>query len=72
MPTSVLAQPHAVLGAIPTSDPSDVLAYESILPDGEHAVAFINTGTSSAQKVTFQPYAALFGTLRTWSSSAGN
>jgi hypothetical protein len=69
---SVLAQPHAVLAAIPTSDASDVLAYESVLPDGQHAVAFINTNTSSAETVTFRPHAALFGTLRTWSYSAGN
>jgi hypothetical protein len=68
---SVLAQPHAVLGTIATSDPSDVLAYESVLPGGRHAVAFINTNTSAAQTVTFQPYAGLFGTLQTWSYSAG-
>ena len=44
----------------------------SVLPGGRHAVAFINTNTSSAETVTFRPYAALFGTLRTWSYSAGN
>ena len=69
---SVLAQPHAVLGSIPTSDAADVLAYESVLPNGRHAVAFINTNTSAAQTVTFRPYAGLFGTLNTWSYSAGN
>jgi hypothetical protein len=69
---SVLAQPHAVLAPISTSDTADVLAYESVLPGGKHAVAFINTNTSSAETVTFRPYAALFGTLRTWSYSAGN
>ena len=69
---SVLAQPHAVLAAIGTSDPSDVLAYESVLPGGKHAVAFINTNTSAAQTVTFRPWAGLFGTLQTWSYSAGN
>jgi hypothetical protein len=69
---SVLARPHAVLGAMPASDPSDVLAYESVLPGGKHAVAFINTSTSSARTVMFRPYAGLFGTLRTWSYSAGN
>ena len=72
MLASVLAQPHAVLGTIQTSDPSDVLAYESVLPGGRHAVAFINTNTSSAQTVTFRPYAGLFGSLNTWSYSAGN
>jgi hypothetical protein len=67
---SVLAQPHALLGTLRTSDPSDVLAYQSLLPDGRHAVALINTNTSSAVTVTFR--APLFGTLRTWSYSAGN
>jgi hypothetical protein len=69
---SVLAQPRAVLGTVSTSDPSDVLAYESVLPDGKHAVAFINTSTSSAKTVTFKPWAGLSGTLQTWSYSAGN
>ena len=50
---SVLAQPHALLGTLRTSDPSDVLAYQSVLPGGKAAVAFINTNTSSAQTVTF-------------------
>ena len=49
-----------------------MLAYESVMPGGKHAVAFINTNTSSAETVTFQPYAGLFGTLNTWSYSAGN
>lgn len=69
---SVLARPRAVLGTIPTSDPSDVLGYESVLPNGRHAVAFINTSTSSAETVSFRPFAGLFGTLHTWSYSAGN
>ena len=69
---SVLAQPRAVLGPVTTSDPSDVLAYESVLPDGKHAVAFINTNTSSAKTVTFKARAGLSGTLQTWSYSAGN
>src|SRR5215469_10816664 len=67
---SLLAQPHAVLSALPTSDASDVLAFQSILPGGKVTVAFINTNTSSAQTVAFR--APLFGTLRTWSYSAGN
>lgn len=69
---SVLAQPHAVLATIPTSDSADVLGYESVLPGGRHAVAFINTNTASAQTVSFTPFADLFGTLHTWSYSAGD
>jgi hypothetical protein len=69
---SVLAQPRAVLGTLRTSDPADVLAFQSVLPGGRHAVAFINTSTGSAERVTFRAKAALFGTLRTWSYSAGN
>jgi len=69
---SVLAQPHAVLATIPTSDSADVLGYESVLPGGRHAVAFINTSTASAQTVSFTPFADLFGTLHTWSYSAGD
>ncbi|HMD93799.1 MAG TPA: hypothetical protein VKG80_14270 [Trebonia sp.] len=68
---SVLARPHALLGTLNTSDPSDVLAFQSALPDGSHAVAFINTSTSSARAVTFQPSDALTGTLRTWGCGAG-
>ena len=64
---SILAQPHAVLRTLATSDPSGVLAFESVLPDGKHALAFLNTSTSSAETVMFKPRAALFGTLRTWS-----
>ena len=47
-----------------------MLAYQSLLPGGKLAVAFINTNTSAAQQVTFR--APLHGTLRTWSYSAGN
>jgi hypothetical protein len=67
---SVLAQPHALLGPLGTSDPADVLAYQSLLPSGKLAVALINTDTSAAEKVTF--HAPLFGTLQTWSYSAGH
>jgi hypothetical protein len=67
---SLLAKPHAVLGTLATSDAADVLAYQSLLPGGKHAVAFINTNTSAAEKVTF--HAPLLGSLRTWSYSAGN
>jgi hypothetical protein len=67
---SVLAQPHALLGTLGTSDPSDVLAYQALVSGGKYTVAFINTNTSSAETVTF--HAPLFGTLKTWSYSAGN
>ena len=66
---SLLAQPHAVLGTLPTSDSADVLAFQSILPNDKHTVALINTNTSSAETVTFS--SALNGTLKTWSYSAG-
>lgn len=67
---SVLAQPHALLNTLRTSDPSDVLAFQSLLPNGKFAVAFINTNTSNSETVSF--HAPLFGTLNTWSYSAGN
>jgi hypothetical protein len=46
------------------------VAYQSRLPDGKLALAFINTNTGSAQRVTFRPSAALSGTLNTWSYKA--
>ncbi|HEX6449066.1 MAG TPA: hypothetical protein VF060_06365, partial [Trebonia sp.] len=67
-----LAQPHAVLSAMGTSDPADVLAYRSLLRGGKTAVAFINTNTSSAETVTFHVGAPLFGQLQTWTYSAGD
>jgi hypothetical protein len=69
---SVLAQPHAVLGTMATSDPADVIAYQALLPDGQEAVAFINTNTSSAETVRFSPVVRLSGELQTWSYSAGD
>ena len=68
---SVLAQPHALLRTLVTSDPSDVLAFQSTLPGGKYALAFINLDTESAHTVTFQPTIALPGTLRKWSYGAG-
>jgi hypothetical protein len=68
---SVLAQPHALLAATPTSDPADVLAYQSLLPGGKRAVAFINTNTGSAETVRFDAR-LLSGELQTWTYSAGN
>jgi hypothetical protein len=67
---SVLAQPHALLGRLDTSDAADVLAYQSLLPSGKLAVALINTDTSAARRVSF--HAPLFGTVQTWSYSAGD
>ncbi len=69
---SVLARPHALLSAMGTSDPADVLAYQSRLPGGHEAVAFLNTSTSAARTVTFRPGTPLSGQLRTWTYSAGN
>ncbi len=69
---AVLAQPHALLGTLATSDPSDVLAFQSVLPGGKAALAFINISTSSARTVTFQPSVTPAGALRTWTYSAGN
>ena len=68
---SLLAKPHALLSTLVTSHPSDVLAFQSVLPDGRHAVALININTRSARTVTLPASAALSGTLRTWSYSAG-
>jgi hypothetical protein len=69
---SVLARPGALLAAMGTSDPADVLAFQSRLPGGQEAVALLNTSTSSAQTVTFRPGLPLSGQLQTWTYSAGN
>ena len=66
---SLLAKPNAQLAALGT-DSSDIVAYQSTLPGGKHALAFINTNTSSARKVAFRPSTALTGTLDTWRYSA--
>lgn len=67
---SMLARPGALLSTPATSHPSDVLAFQSALPDGTYAVAFINSNTDSARTVTFRASAALSQTLDTWSYSA--
>ena len=67
---SVLARPHALLAALPTSDPADVLAYRSLLPGGDQAVAFLNTA-GAAQTGRFAS-GTLRGQLRTWTYSAGD
>jgi hypothetical protein len=71
---SKLAQPGAKLGFLTTSGSgsADVLAYQSVLPDGKNAVAFINLNTSAARTVKFSPPGGLSGTLRSWTYSAGN
>ena len=69
---SQLAQPGAQLKPLATSDPADVLAYQSRRPDGEQAVAFINLDPSAARTVTYAPPAGLAGTLNYWSYSAGS
>ena len=69
---SMLVQPNAVLAAMSTSDPADVLAYQSRLPSGREALAFLNTNTSSATTVTLSPATPLSGQLRTWTYSAGH
>jgi hypothetical protein len=68
---SMLARPHALLGTLATSDPSDVLSFQSALPDGRHAVALLNINTRSAQTVTFPVVDTLSGALDTWNYSAG-
>jgi len=68
---SLLARPHAQLSTLVTSHPSDVLAFQSVLPDGRRAVALININTRSARTVTLPASGGLSGTLRTWSYSAG-
>jgi alpha-N-arabinofuranosidase len=69
---SVLARPHARLRPLTTSDPADVLAYQSLLPGGKKAVAFINTNTAAATTVTFRFGVRPSDVLRTWTYSAGN
>jgi hypothetical protein len=68
---SVLARPNALLAALPTSDPGDVLGYRSFLPDGNQAVAFLNTAAGAARTVRFAS-GTLRGQLRTWTYSAGD
>ena len=68
---SKLAQPGAQLKVLTTSDPADVLAYQSWRPDGGHAVAFINLNASAPANVTFPAVSGLAGTLDYWSYSAG-
>ena len=65
-----LAQPNAHLAALTTSNPTDVLAFQSVLPDGQTAVALINTDTASAETVSVGT--SLTGNLSKETYSAGN
>ena len=67
---SALAQPSAQLSSLTTSDPVDVLGFQSVLPNGQVAVALINTNTSAQEKVTVGT--SLAGNLSTVSYSAAN
>jgi hypothetical protein len=70
---SKLARPGAALKFLATSDPANVIAYQSALADGRHAVAFINLSTTAAQDtVTFPAVSGLTGTLNYWSYTAGS
>jgi hypothetical protein len=67
---SLLAQPHARLAPLSTSDSSDVLAFQAVLPSGKKAVALININPARAERVTFG--LKLTGILQTWHYSAGS
>lgn len=69
---SILAQPNAQLAPLPTSDLNNVIAFQSALPDGKTAVAFLNTNTSQTEQVTFQAPPGMSGSghqLQTWTYS---
>jgi hypothetical protein len=67
---SQLAQPNAHLAALTTSNPTAVLAFQSVLPNGQTAVALINTDTGSAETVSVGT--SLTGNLTKETYSAGN
>jgi hypothetical protein len=67
---SALAKPSAQLSSLTTSDSADVLGFQSVLPNGQVAVALINTNTSTPEKITVGT--SLTGNLTTTSYSAGN
>jgi len=66
---SQLARPNARLASLTSSNPQ-VLEFQSVLPNGQVAVALINTNTSTAERVTVGT--SLAGTLATETYSAGN
>jgi hypothetical protein len=67
---SSLVKAGAELSTLATSDPTDVLAYQSVLPDGKTAIAFINTNTADAEQVSFS--SALSGDLSEQTYSAAD
>ncbi len=67
---SQLAQPSATLSALATSNPAQVLGYQSTLSSGHVVVALINTNTATAEKVTVP--SSLTGNLSTTTYSAAN
>jgi hypothetical protein len=68
---SQLARPGAEFGTLATSDPSDVLAFQAALPDGGHAVAFLNLDAGAGHTVTFAAPDGLSGDLQTSTYSGG-
>ena len=66
---SQLAQPNATLGTLTTGN-GQVLGFQSALPNGQVAVALINTNTTDAEKVAVST--SLSGNLSTETYSAGN
>jgi hypothetical protein len=69
---SALARPRALLSVLPTSRSAYVLAYQSELPGGGEAVAFINTNTRWSQRLAFRPEVRLRGKLTTLSYTAAH
>ena len=67
---SSLVMQNAQLSTLTTSDPANVLAYQSVLPGGKTAVAFINTNTADPEDVSFT--SSLSGDLVEQSYSAAD
>jgi hypothetical protein len=67
---SQLAQPKARLSSLTTSNPAEVLGFQSVLPDGQVAVALINTNTSTTEQVKVST--SLAGNLSTESYIPAN
>jgi hypothetical protein len=66
---SALTQPGAKLSTVSTSDNANVLAFQSVLPNGRVAVALINIG-AAAEHVGFT--SSLAGNLTTQTYTAAN
>jgi hypothetical protein len=85
---SALARPGAELGVLATSasassgsgsgsgsgsdSAGEVLAFQSALPGGRHAVAFVNLDTGAGHTITFTPPSGFAGTLRSSVYAAGS